>query len=126
MKYLIDTNIFLWFAEDATTLPIRYKMIIEEPANKIFLSIVSLWEIGIKHSLGKLQIPKRTLDELYMAVGEEFSIEILPLNLAHLALNSKLPFHHRDPFDRLIYAQSAVENLEFLFTDSVFHKYQGK
>ena len=123
MKYLIDTNIFLWFALDDPRLPLNMKTIIEEEANDIFVSVVSLWELTIKHSLGKLELT-RPLHELFLSFSDEFHFSLLAIEKAHLLKLDQLPFHHRDPFDRLIFAQSLVETMPLLSSDKMFDNYR--
>ena len=121
MKYLIDTHIFLWFVENSVKLRQNAKNIIEDKNSEIFISIASLWEISIKTSSGKLQI-KGTFESIKDDLQGNL-IEILPIEFAHTVENNKLPFHHRDPFDRIIIAQAIVENLNFISADAVFDDY---
>ena len=124
MRYLLDTNVFIWFAMDDKNIYPDHKNIIKSADNEVFISIVSLWEIGIKHSLGKIDL-KGTLPELFSAVEKDFQMRVLPIEQEHVLKAVALPFHHRDPFDRLIYAQSLTENMTFLYTDKIFDQYQG-
>lgn len=125
MKYLIDTHIFIWFVENLSNLRQTARNLIEDNNSEIFISIASLWEISIKTSIGKLQINRRFED--IIDVLNDNSIEILPIDFAHTVENNKLPFHHRDPFDRIIVSQAIVENLDFISADSVFDDYlKGK
>ncbi len=122
MRLLLDTHTFLWFVNDNSKLSDRLKDLIEDTNNVIYLSVANLWEMSIKFNLGKL-----TLDPNY----EEFldrevttsSIQLLNIELEHLRINATLPFHHRDPFDRLIIAQSIAENIPIVTLDSAFNKY---
>ena len=122
MNLLLDTHTFLWFVNDNYQLSNYAKDLIEQRNNVCYLSIASLWEMSIKYNLGKLK-----LDPDY----EEFverevlvsSIKILNIKLEHLRINASLPFHHKDPFDRLIIAQSIVENIPIVTLDSAFEKY---
>lgn len=122
MNLLLDTHAFLWFIKDDASLSLRARGLIEEPENKRLLSIVSLWEIAIKASLGKIVL-KLPFDALMPRQLQENDIDLLPIALPHLGLVERLPFHHRDPFDRLIIAQSLVENLPLVSIDSQFDKY---
>lgn len=122
MNLLLDTHAFLWFIKDDASLSLRARGLIEEPENKRLLSIVSLWEIAIKASLGKIVL-KLPFDALMPRQLQENDIELLPIALPHLGLVERLPFHHRDPFDRLIIAQSLVENLPLVSIDSQFDKH---
>ncbi|MCG3158551.1 MAG: hypothetical protein DKINENOH_05195 [bacterium] len=122
MNLLLDTHAFLWFIKNDASLSLRARGLIEEPENKRLLSIVSLWEIAIKASLGKIVL-KLPFDALMPRQLQENDIDLLPIALPHLGLVERLPFHHRDPFDRLIIAQSLVENLPLVSIDSQFDKY---
>lgn len=122
MNLLLDTHAFLWFIKDDASLSLRARGLIEEPENKRLLSIASLWEIAIKASLGKIVL-KLPFDALMPRQLQENDIDLLPIALPHLGLVERLPFHHRDPFDRLIIAQSLVENLPLVSIDSQFDKH---
>ncbi len=121
MQYLIDTHIFLWFVSNAKELSKNAKTLIEDEQNEIFISLASLWEISIKTALGKL-----TINGNYESVIDDLidnSIEILPVNFAHTVEQNRLPFHHCDPFDRIIVSQAIVENLNFISADTIFDDY---
>jgi PIN domain nuclease of toxin-antitoxin system len=109
--------------DDKTIYP-DHKTIIKSADNEVFISIVSLWEIGIKYTLGKIDL-KGSLPELFSAVENDFQMLVLPIEQKHVLKAVELPFHHRDPFDRLIYAQSLAENMTFLYTDKIFDQYRG-
>jgi PIN domain nuclease of toxin-antitoxin system len=94
------------------------RALIADPENMIFVSAVSLWEIWLKHSLGKLRLPRNFEDRL---AGELF--ESLPLTGAQTRQVALLPWHHRDPFDRMLIAQARVENLVFLTADKAVRAY---
>ncbi|MBK8703399.1 MAG: type II toxin-antitoxin system VapC family toxin [Saprospiraceae bacterium] len=121
MKYLLDTHTFLWFNEGSPELSSYAKAVIEDIENEIFISIASLWEISIKTSLGKLTIAG-TYDTVINDVIEN-EIGVLPINFAHTIIQNKLPFHHRDPFDRMIISQAIVENMDLLSKDEIFDHY---
>ncbi len=121
MKYLIDTHIFIWFVENLPNLSKSLKNTIEDENSEIFISIASLWEISIKTSIGKLQL-NRKYEEIFNVLKVN-SIEILPITFAHTLENNRLPFRHRDPFDRIIIAQAIVENINFISADAVFDDY---
>ena len=121
MKYLIDTQIFLWFISGSPELSGTAKEILEDRENEIFISIASLWEISIKTSLGKLAINgsyETVIDDVI-----ENEIEILSINFIHTVEQNKLPFYHKDPFDRIIVAQSIVEEMILLSSDKIFDEY---
>lgn len=121
MRILIDTHILIWHLEDDAHLSLESSDLIADPDNEVLVSIASLWEIAIKLSKGKLAISKSIDDVVAHIEGSTsllFAIE--PEHLIHVA---SLPFHHRDPFDRLIIAQSLVENIPILTSDSNFAVY---
>lgn len=124
MRLLIDTHILIWFLEGNKLLAKSRRQIIADPQNDIFVSIASLWETAIKISLGKLTLAKPLADVVKQIDAED--IEILPIAPAHTLQVSVLPFHHRDPFDRMIIAQSQIENLEVMTDDSDFGSYGVK
>ncbi len=118
MNLLLDTHILLWHLMDNPKLSREISLTIENPQHKKFISIASLWEIAIKRSLGKLEIlqPIETLTPA--------EITILPLTISHISYLEKLPFHHRDPFDRIIIAQAIVEKLSVITNDDYFDYYE--
>jgi PIN domain nuclease of toxin-antitoxin system len=124
MRLLLDTHSFLWFINGRSELSISAKRHIVDLNNQVFVSVVSLWEIAIKVSIGKL-ILSRPFTELIPEQLEITEIEQLPVKVEHLSLLTTLPFHHRDPFDRLIIAQSLVEKLSIVSRDPVFHRYNA-
>jgi PIN domain nuclease of toxin-antitoxin system len=125
MKLLLDTHTFLWFIGGNFNLSNTARKAIENTTNQRFISIVTLWEISIKVSIGKLKLglafTKLVEQEVY---GN--AIEILEISSEHLDELVKLPFHHKDPFDRLIIAQSLVEDATLISKDAVFQSYPIK
>ncbi len=121
MKYLLDTHTFLWFNEGSTELSKKAKEIIIDSDNQLFISIASLWEISIKTAIGKLEIDGDY--ELILEDVVENNIIILPVNFAHTVCQNKLAFYHRDPFDRIIAAQSIVEKIDLISRDKIFDDY---
>ena len=122
MKFLLDTHTFIWFVEDDPLLSIKAKELIEDPGNDILLSIASIWKMAIKISTGKLTISQ----SFHPGVSDQllfYSIELLPITFSHTAEIISLPFHHRDPFDRMIVAQSLVESIPIIGIDSAFNHY---
>lgn len=97
------------------------KKLVEDSQNTSYISIASLWEMSIKISLGKLAIDK-DFKEVFKELSES-GIEILPISFEHVLKSSTLPFHHRDPFDRIIVAQSICEGMKLLSADEIFDKY---
>jgi len=120
MEILLDTHTLLWHLTDNPKLDKSKSALIENAENKKFISIASLWEIGIKKSIGKLAV-NQAISEL---LPDE--INILNINTSHIDKVTELPFHHRDPFDRIIIAQAIVENLTILTVDDNFKYYDVK
>lgn len=122
MKLLLDTHTFLWFIEGDLNLSNTARNLIEDESNQRFLSIVSLWEISIKISLNKLALQMSFTDLVSQQVYGN-AIELLAIQAAHLDELAQIPFHHKDPFDRLIIAQSIVENMAVISKDTAFTRY---
>ncbi|MBW8049246.1 MAG: type II toxin-antitoxin system VapC family toxin [Cytophagales bacterium] len=124
MRLLLDTHAFIWFVEDDKKLSGKAKEEIENPDNIIILSIASLWEMSIKISIGRLKL-KKPYKEVISYVNEK-GIEILSINFEHTLEVSKLEFHHKDPFDRLIISQAKMENMTIVSKDKLFDDYDIK
>jgi len=118
MKLLLDTHVLLWWLSDNATLTEKARGWIGDPENTIFVSAVSLWEIWLKQSLGKLRLPPDFEEKL---AAESF--ENLPLTAAHAREVAFLPWHHRDPFDRMLIAQAKVAALRLLTADEAVAAY---
>jgi PIN domain nuclease of toxin-antitoxin system len=116
LNFVLDTNILICSITEDPRLDESLKTEIKNQQNRCLTSIASLWEISIKHSINKL-ILKSSLEEIFKIIDLSF-IEILPISRDHILQQSKLKFHHRDPFDRLIIAQAQVENLTIITKDS--------
>ena len=121
MAYLLDTHTIIWMVEGDSRLSGKVSSIIADLNNPLHASIASFWEISIKRSLGKLSLMHST-SQILQEVRKQ-KITILPINEEHLIRMENLPFHHRDPFDRLIIAQAMSESLTILSRDSIFQKY---
>jgi PIN domain nuclease of toxin-antitoxin system len=122
MRILIDTNVLIWLLEGSDSLSSRARYAIEDDENSLYLSIVSLWEITIKLSLGKLDL-QMPVDKIVKSFVIPGGIEILPIEIIHLSILRDLPLHHRDPFDRLLIAQAKAEQMNLLSVDGVFDLY---
>lgn len=118
MKLLLDTHVLLWWLANDPSLASQARSLISNPENSIFVSAVSLWEIWLKQSLGKLRLPDDFESRL---AGEAF--ESLPLTAAHARQVAILPWHHRDPFDRMLIAQAQAERLTLLTADEIAAAY---
>ena len=122
MKYLLDTHTLLWFLSGDEKLSGRARLLIDDPSNEKFLSIASLWEIAIKAGLGKIDLDK-PFEQMFPERLDFNRIRILDITVNSLIKLTTLPFHHRDPFDRLIIAQELVENLPIISVDTDFDAY---
>ena len=125
MKVLLDTHTFLWWIADSPRLSARAREVIRDSNNELFFSAASGWEIAIKAQLGRLQLP----DNLEQFIVDQLSLNtilVLPIQLRHALHVYTLPQHHRDPFDRMLVAQSQVENLPVLTTDPQIAQYEVK
>jgi PIN domain nuclease of toxin-antitoxin system len=122
VKLLLDTHAFLWWVGDTRGLSRKARSAIGSGRNECFVSVASGWEIAIKVSLGNLRIESsldRFLPEQLAANG----FQPLAIDLKHTARVATLPFHHRDPFDRLLVAQALEEELAMVTADPIFAKY---
>lgn len=122
MKLLLDTHVFLWFIMGSSHLSADARALIEDESNRKFISVASLWEIAIKSSIGKLSL-SAPFDQLIPQQLSSNGFELLPIEIAHLAAVATLPFHHRDPFDRLLIAQAVTEKMPVVSSDSAFDAY---
>jgi PIN domain nuclease of toxin-antitoxin system len=122
MKLLLDTHTFLWFIEGDPNLSDTARSLIEDEGNQRFLSSASLWEMSIKVSISKLALQMSFTDLVTQQVYGN-AIEVLEIRPEHLDVLAKMPFHHKDPFDRLLIAQSIVESIAVISKDSEFGKY---
>lgn len=122
MKYLLDTHAFLWFANNDAKLGENAKRIFLNQENEIMTSVSSIWEMAIKVSLEKLELPG-SLQEFVRTHIRGNKIGIMSIELNHLYQLENLPYHHRDPFDRLIIAQAIAESIPILSRDEAFDLY---
>ncbi|MEH1932205.1 MAG: type II toxin-antitoxin system VapC family toxin [Nostoc sp.] len=120
MRQLLDTHTFIWFVMGDSRISVSLKSQIENNDN--LLSIASVWEMAIKSRIGKLSFGM-TFDEFIQQQIIRNSIEFLPITIDHITVVATLPLHHRDPFDRILIAQSVVENLPILSADKIFDTY---
>ena len=124
MNLLLDTHALLWFVAGDARLARRARQAIEAKDAVNHISMASWWEIAIKCSLGKLSIDDPLDEFMKHRTGEGF--RLLPVEPQHLHLLVTLPFHHRDPFDRLIVCQAMVENMAICTGDENFRHYPVK
>ena len=121
MNLLLDTHILIWFLEGNGLLNESRRRLIVDLNNSAWVSVASLWEMAIKISVGKLTLAQPLNRVIEQCAAE--SIGILLIEPAHVLLIATLPFHHRDPFDRIITAQAQTENLTMISNDPQFAAY---
>jgi len=121
MKILIDTHIFLWMLNCPEKLDDQRRYLIESPSNEIYLSAMSVTELMIKSSLDKLEINFNPLE-----VAEQIGVEILNFSGNDALLLKEMPYHHKDPFDRMIIAQSITNQMKLMSNDTKFKLYNCK
>jgi len=122
MKLLLDTHSLLWFIAGSSDLSSHAKSSIENPSNEKFVSIVSVWETAIKVSIGKMSLTQ-PFDDLFPHQLQINGFDLLPVKIEHTSIVTSLPFHHRDPFDRLLAAQAMSESMTLVSIDEVFDDY---
>ncbi len=123
MRLLLDTHTFLWFVTNVPTLEGTTALqLIRDPANDLLLSMASVWEMAIKVSIGKLPAAQ-PLDRFLTTQLGANAVDLLPIEARHAFEVARLPLHHRDPFDRLLIAQSIVEQIALLSADAAFDAY---
>jgi PIN domain nuclease of toxin-antitoxin system len=119
MRLLLDTHILLWWLADDPALPARADALIADPANEVFASSISLWEIALKVSLGKITADPAQVHTATLASG----FAPLAFTAEHALAVARLPDHHRDPFDRALLAQARVEPLHLITHDAIIAGY---
>lgn len=116
--YLLDTHIFIWWMDKNSRRLGNLAKILSDPKNTIFLSVVSVWEMIVKQSKGSLKLPKDIKSGIKAS-----GFTILPISDSHVFELENLPLHHQDPFDRMLIAQAAIENLTLITLDKKIDKY---
>ena len=122
MRLLLDTHTFIWYVTDNPKHSAHVKLLIEDENNEKLISIASIWEMAIKHSIGRLNFSLPFME----FVGQQLTVSnigLLEINLQHIEVVASLPLHHRDPFDRLIIAQSMAQQIPILSVDAIFDAY---
>jgi PIN domain nuclease of toxin-antitoxin system len=122
VKLLLDTHALLWWLGDDERLGARARGLIEDPGNDVLVSVASLWEVGVKVRVGKLQAD---IGEIAAAV-EQDGFALLGIGVSHLAALVALPAHHRDPFDHLLIAQAVAEDATFVSDDRHVPEYPAR
>jgi PIN domain nuclease of toxin-antitoxin system len=122
VKILVDTHIFLWAITDDPRLSSAHRVLYLDPANDLYLSVASIWEMLIKTGLGKLPLPAPAADYIVKQM-EKNRLHSLTIRISHLTALEALPPLHRDPFDRMLIAQALAERIPILSADSELRKY---
>jgi PIN domain nuclease of toxin-antitoxin system len=122
MRVLIDSHSMIWAVDDPTQLSAVATTTLQDPANDLVVSAATLWEIAIKAALGKLPLSLPYRQWMDTAVAD-LGLAVLPITLDHTERLVGLPFHHRDPFDRLIAVQALVEAIPLVSADAIFDAY---
>ncbi len=122
MRLLLDTHTFIWYVTDNPRLSAHVKLLIEDENNEKLVSIASIWKMAIKHSIGRLNFSLPFMEFVRQPLTVS-NIGLLEINLPHIEVVASLPLHHRDPFDRLIIAQSMAQQIPILSVDAIFDAY---
>ena len=123
MRILLDTHTFLWWTEDSPKLSVAARAAMTNGKNELFLSVVSAWEIAIKAQLGKLAVSGDLPDFITEQIYRN-RVSVLAVQLQHALEVASLPLLHRDPFDRLLIAQSRLEQIPILTLDPLISQYE--
>jgi PIN domain nuclease of toxin-antitoxin system len=122
VKVLLDTHALLWYLMADSQLSNDAKKLMLDVRNELWLSMASVWEIGIKVSIGKLSLPV-PFGTLVSTNLKQANVQILDIRAAHVAEVIGFPFHHKDPFDRMLAAQCKVEQVTLVSGDAIFDQY---
>lgn len=120
MVVLLDSHAFLWWTQDDIQLSVRARQAIAD--SECYLSLASCWEVALKVSLGKLRLD-RPVVQFFAEQLQACGVSLLPIEFRHAMRVATLPFHHRDPFDRLLAAQALEERLAIVSADAVLEQY---
>ena len=122
MKFLLDTQCWLWWFSQPEKLSTQAIEQIADETNQLWLSVASIWEIGIKVAIGKLPLPEQ-IDDYIFARMTLLGAKSLEISASHALRAAALPLHHRDPFDRMLIAQAQNEAMTLISADSTFSQY---
>ena len=119
MRLLLDTHAFIWYTTDSSRLTATGRSLIDNGENDILLSTARVWEMAIKHTIGRLTFSMPFMEFIKQQIAVN-RIDILEITFDHIEVVASLPLHHRDPFDRLIIAQSMAQQIPILSVDAIF------
>ena len=122
MRLLLDTHVAVWATNTPERIPAHVRTMIEDGKEQVFVSVAAIWEIAIKHPLGRPDAPPLSGHQA-IAEFESASFSLLPVTAAHAAFVERLPPLHGDPFDRLMLAQAIIENMQFVTYDRHLSRY---
>ncbi len=122
MKVLLDTHAFLWAITDDPKLSAKGRELFTASDSDLFLSVASVWEVLTKVQIGKLPMPKETGAYLKEQIAKT-NVQVLPIQMTHVLRLERMPLHHRDPFDRILIAQSLEEGFPILTADPLLKDY---
>ena len=122
MRLLLDTHSFLWFVLNDAQLSAPARAAISDPANDVLVSPATYWEIAVKVSTGKYTLAAPYQDFIQHAIDDN-DFEVLPVEVRYTALVAAMPFHHKDPFDRLLIAQALAEDIPLVSNEALFDAY---
>lgn len=122
MNLLLDTHAFLWWVTDDPQLSVTVQAIIAEPSNTIHFSVISAWEIIIKNQTGKLTLPENATTYISSRLAVN-NFSTLTVQMSHVLKVASLPNYHRDPFDRLLIAQSQIQQIPIATVDALIRQY---
>ena len=120
--HLLDSHTFLWASLYPHRLSPKANFIITDPDTPCRLSLASVWEMAIKVSIGKLDLPE-PLDDFIARKTDDLAVDLFPITLPHILRVATLPLHHRDPFDRLLASQAIHEGVRIVSADPAFDRY---
>jgi len=123
-RYLLDTHAWLWALSSPKLLTPKVRKILQDPQGDVHFSLVSAWEISIKRSLGKLELTNvDELDVFITRINSTAGVGTLPISMSDVCSVGDLPWHHRDPFDRLLVVQAMAGDMSVITNDPQFKKY---
>ncbi|MBW3538956.1 MAG: type II toxin-antitoxin system VapC family toxin [Planctomycetes bacterium] len=122
MRLLLDSHTLIWAVDDPARLTPRSTAELQNSGNDLLLSAATIWEIAIKVGLGKLSLSMPYRQWMSQAISD-LGLSVLPITVEYADRQAGLPFHHRDPFDRLLVAQAQVEGVAVVSDDSIFDQY---
>jgi PIN domain nuclease of toxin-antitoxin system len=125
MKLLIDANVLLWALTENARLSRNATKVLDDPNNELFFSVAGLWELVIKTQIGKLKLPHPAGEFLKQELID-LQIPILSIETRHVIRMERLPMYHRDPFDRVLIAQSMEEDMTIVSSDRIFTRYSAE